>query len=830
MSDENVEDDENNEEMDDISKIKNIVNIASNQKNPFEEYKHFSETIKSFSPLERKEGSELLIFEKESIFQSYFKQMKESNQLRSKYTMLNSNNDIMYELNQDIILHLDVNIPFILGSLFLPLSIQILEDGSWIIENKMMNFNSVLFELLKTKNRKFKWAGLIPYQPNNNFTIEKEKELLSFLENKYNCYGILVDEDKIVDFVQKFYLNYFDNIISNLIEEDYNQVFNFSEEAWSYFKEMNKLIAGRIVEQLEDNTLVYIVDYRIFLTTGMISYTSSKTSIGLFWNHSFPTLDNFKYFPFKHELLLSILCSNVICFIDFRYARSFFSIAKSIIGLDYQSLRGVLFLLYLGRKILIKISNMVPDYSTIKNLQNSKKYEDCLAKWKKKLGSYDLILSINTLDIFNLSLIKFDLLKEFYKNSNNKGKVKFVQVIQNDSYDDNIEYKNSKQSLLDIINRKDELNSYFDSDLFIIINEKLTILDLLAIMSISQVFLRAQIKPKNLFMCLAYLISNEEQNVVFISEFACYSKISKSFETFNLFKKDEFVLKLEKLLFQRDKDLQKYNVLQDKEYFKENSSLTWLNNSLLDIQQTGSMIKYAQISSISMGSQYLKVLTNKRFKHLDTRLTVNNYHKKNSNRLIILDIDGTLLPQEKYTHFESKKNKITARFFQTPDEKVIQDLKSLTNDPANTVFLITGKSYDILSPVFKNINNLGIACEYGYILKDCSKCNEKSFWAKISNFNLDFKEKAKEIILKYVESTELSIIEEKESGIVWKYGDVDKELGAKKCEQLYIELKQKLEGEIDIVFSKDYLEVRPFGMNKVNKKEIIRVFFAILSF
>lgn len=331
-------------------------------------------------------------------------------------------------------------------------------------------------------------------------------------------------------------------------------------------------------------------------------------------------------------------------------------------------------------------------------------------------------------------------------------------------------------------------------------------------MSISKVFLRAQIKPKNLFKCLEFLLATKDFSVIMISEFACYSKLCKSFSTFNLFKKTDFTDKLDSILNEVNKETLRCNTMIDLEYFKENSSITWLDNCLLDLLQTSNMIKYAQISSISMGSQYLKVLTNKRFKHLDAKLTLNNYVKKNINRLIILDVDGTLLPQDKYSHFESKKNKPSSKYWQTPDEKVIANVKKLAQDPKNTVFLITGRGLDEFCSYFK-LSEIGLACEYGYLLKDCSE----KHWIRLCQLDLSWKEKAKGIVQKFVDHTELSVMIEKESAIVWKYGDVDKEMGARQCEQLHKELKEQFENnfEIDIVVSKDYLEIRPFGMNKV---------------
>ena len=356
------------------------------------------------------------------------------------------------------------------------------------------------------------------------------------------------------------------------------------------------------------------------------------------------------------------------------------------------------------------------------------------------------------------------------------------------------------------------MNSKFGEDIFIVIEEKLSTEEYLALMNISKVFLRAQIKPKNLFKCLEFLLSNSDYSVVMISEFACYSKLCKSFVTFNLFKKTDFIDKLDSILTMDTRETLRCNTLIDHEYFKENSSLTWLDNCLLDLLQTSNMIKYAQISSISMGLQYLKVLTNKRFKHLDGKLTLNNYKKKTTNRLIIFDVEGTLLPQDKYSHFESKKNKSTTKLFQSLDDQVLTNIRWLTQDTNNTVFLITGKGLEEFSSYFK-LPGLGLACEYGYLLKDCTE----KHWIRLCQLDLSWKEKAKKIIQRFVDNTELSLMIEKESAIVWKYGDVDKEMGAKQCEQLHKELREHFENnqDIDIVISKDYLEVRPFGMNKV---------------
>ena len=138
-SEEYEEDEIIQEEINDFTKIKNIVNIS--HKNYLEQYKQMGEIqsntgspgIHSSSAGNLTENQ---IFDMDSIFQSYFKQMKESNLLKSIYTKLNSNNDIMYELNQDIILHLDDNIPIILATLFLPVAMAEMQTMKTANEKK----------------------------------------------------------------------------------------------------------------------------------------------------------------------------------------------------------------------------------------------------------------------------------------------------------------------------------------------------------------------------------------------------------------------------------------------------------------------------------------------------------------------------------------------------------------------------------------------------------------------------------------------------------------------------------------------------------------------
>lgn len=137
------------------------------------------------------------------------------------------------------------------------------------------------------------------------------------------------------------------------------------------------------------------------------------------------------------------------------------------------------------------------------------------------------------------------------------------------------------------------------------------------------------------------------------------------------------------------------------------------------------------------------------------------------------------------------------------------------------MFLITGKTKEQLGPWITEIKNLNIFCEFGYLIR-LKRTNE---WIRLYEpKDWSWKETSRKIMEIYVNNTEGSDIEIKESSIVWKYGNVNEEFGSKQADQLESHLKTILGylKEIEISRGKYYVEVRPYGLNKV--KNIIYLY------
>ena len=78
-------------------------------------------------------------------------------------------------------------------------------------------------------------------------------------------------------------------------------------------------------------------------------------------------------------------------------------------------------------------------------------------------------------------------------------------------------------------------------------------------------------------------------------------------------------------------------------------------------------------------------------------------YKRTNRRAIFLDYDGTVVPE--------------ASIVKTPSPEVISILKTLCNDPKNTVFIVSGRGRTSLSDWLAPCEMLGIAAEHGYFIR-----------------------------------------------------------------------------------------------------------------
>src|SRR5581483_991536 len=163
-------------------------------------------------------------------------------------------------------------------------------------------------------------------------------------------------------------------------------------------------------------------------------------------------------------------------------------------------------------------------------------------------------------------------------------------------------------------------------------------------------------------------------------------------------------------------------------------------------------------------------------------------YRKADKRLLLLDYDGTLVP------FASRPQEAA------PDQELRTLLEGLISDPANFVFVISGRKANDLERWFGHLSKLGLAAEHGARWRVPGSAH----WEGRSTDGA-WKQTVRPILQHFVDRTPGSFIEEKEFALVWHFRSIEPEFG----DWLATELVAMLEGMLAET------ELRPYRGHKI---------------
>ena len=131
-------------------------------------------------------------------------------------------------------------------------------------------------------------------------------------------------------------------------------------------------------------------------------------------------------------------------------------------------------------------------------------------------------------------------------------------------------------------------------------------------------------------------------------------------------------------------------------------------------------------------------------------------------RLFLFDYDGTLAPIVKIPSAA------------VPSADTLQALETLTADPRNVVYIISGRDGEFLEQHLGHIANLGMSAEHGGFIREPGQKGWSNFTEEL---DMSWMGEVLEIFKYYTERTTGSQIEVKKSSITWHYRSADPEWG-----------------------------------------------------
>ncbi len=171
---------------------------------------------------------------------------------------------------------------------------------------------------------------------------------------------------------------------------------HFDAGQWKSYHHVNESFATRAVREARRGDALWIQDFHLALTPGMIRERRPDLPIGIFWHVPFPPVELFRVFPWRRELLNGMLGSDLIGFHTTQYAKHFSDSCERVLGAEVDHARGEI--RYQSRTIRVGAFPLGIPVEYFEGIANSSRTQERASRIRRALHSEIVVLGVDRLD------------------------------------------------------------------------------------------------------------------------------------------------------------------------------------------------------------------------------------------------------------------------------------------------------------------------------------------------------------------------------------------------------------------------------------------------
>ena len=554
------------------------------------------------------------------------------------------------------------------------------------------------------------------------------------------------------------------------------QYTEYDNHAWEIYKKVNRHFFDVIDQQYKPGDVIWIHDYHLLLLPEMIRKKYPDAIIGFFLHIPFPSFELFRLLPWRKELVQGLLGADVIGFHTYDYVRHFLSSVHRVLGVDTKDN-----LITLQNRIVkVDAFPLGIDFDGFNSSSERTDVKKEITRIRNSVQNKKIILSVDRLDYTKGIVERLEAYKLFLeRNEIYRGNVilVFVAVPTRSKVDAYEQLNRQVNELIGHINGK---YGTMEWQPIWYINRSVQMKTLLALYNMADVALVTPLRDGMNLVAKEYLATKQDNTgVLIISEMAGVSK--ELGEAIIIHPNDlDGIVDAINLALTMPINMQKQQNKIMRERLKRYDVMRWGQDFMDSIKAT----------KIIQKNMYLLLTESK-------RTSIIEQYKKSNNRLIFLDYDGTLMP------FFDKPEKAK------PEQALLLLLKKLSDDPKNTIVIISGRDRETLDKWLGDLP-VNFTAEHGVWLKAIN-----SKWEMIEELNTDWKKEIKPVLQVYADRTPGSFIEEKGFSLAWHYRKVDSEFGLMRIRELVDDLGYYVRNfGLQVLEGNKVLEIKNSGVNK----------------
>ncbi len=619
------------------------------------------------------------------------------------------------------------------------------------------------------------WSGLT----DEEIPIELEPRIDQALK-KHGCAKVQLTKKE----VNGFYFGFSNRTVWPLFHY-FLEYAEFELPNWDAYKSVNQKFADVLLGHLEDDDTVWVHDYQLMLVPQMVREVKPNVAIGFFLHIPFPSYEIFRTLPWREEVLLGLLGSDLIGFHTYDYQRHFLSSVRRLLGLEVH------FNEIFKENRIIKADSfpMGIDYdkfnkAAAKQADQSSHQSDLQKRLHLHIQSTPdakLILSIDRLDYTKGIAKRLNAFKYFLTQyPEYKEKVRLI-VLAVPSRSKVPQYKLLKKEVDELVGRiNGELATVSWTPIWYFYRS-VPFESLIDLYTSSDIAWLTPIRDGMNLVAKEYVASRVDgSGVLILSEMAGSAKEMSEALLINPNNFEQIAEALHTAINMPLEEQQRRNE-QLQRRLKRYNVEKWASDFM------DSLINQKNIDDTNVS----KKLTASRWNTI-----LKNFHAA-KKRLIFLDYDGTLI------NFHSDPQKAS------PDKSLYEILDGIAAQENTDMYLISGRDTTTFGRWFLP-NKYNMIVEHGVWI---SKEGEE--FRMLENVNNDWMEKIRPVLESFVDRTPGSFIEEKNYSLAWHYRNADVDFGILRANELSTVLTSLIgNDDISVMAGNKVLEIKSSNVNK----------------
>lgn len=559
----------------------------------------------------------------------------------------------------------------------------------------------------------------------------------------------------------------------------------FEPAHWDAYVEANQRFRDVVLEHLQPGDLVWVHDYQLMLLPQMLRSAAPEAKIGFFLHIPFPSSAVFRVLPRRSELLRGLIGADYIAFHTHSYVQHFRASLLRILGISSQ-----MDSVELGSR-LVRLDALPIGVAAEELAEelNEDRARARLSELRTQFHGGQIMISVDRLDYTKgiperLRAYRYLL----HRWPELRGKVVLVQVAV-PTRERVPMYSQLRRDVDELVGKINGELSSPDWTPIVYIRRAMPRLELIALYALADVGWVTPLRDGLNLVAKEYVACNESgDGALVLSEFAgAAAEMGEAFLV-NPFDEERTAEVVKDAL-----SLPKWQLRDRMSALRRrvarNNVFAWGDRFVVNLKQAAA----ACAERASEEPQKLSYSDLRR----DFCAAV--------DRLLLLDYDGTLVP------FSNRPRDAT------PDADLVRVLAEISEIPATTVAVVSGRSTHDLEEWFRDAPLLWLAAEHGATLKPPNSTEWQLF---LGSYSSEQRQRVLKVLEEFVDRTPGSFIEEKEFSVVWHYRMSDPEFGEWLANELVATLDQMLtDTEFRAVHGSKSVEVRPIWANKGQVKQ-----------